>query len=465
MAGKRDEIDLDELALALKKFGKSFSEKVSDGAKIAADVMWEKGSEASDVFQEKSLEFGKSFSEQASKFFSDASKQLGKAAKITAKATNEFLVKSAAITKDYSLLLRPLKPREQFELSKIADHLTEGELKLIISWVKQGKGRVSLHRYGWSFLVSGKDHFPKIISPEQFASDINEKIRNGFFVERFTEFSERAFAAIPQYVAPDIIGNFDAKQAIALQLFSYEPFNILLVGDQFSGKAELIDSALGLFSSWVRGKASEGVCVVFDEHRRVRPGFLSKSVNGCIVTKLHYLRKEDELILYRALETGYISYKTKKVRRRFDIQASILSETVPKEGGAIPLDPYLAGRFHLVLFPKRADLQNFSDIAEKIVLEHTVPIREADIDFIKKYVNYAMKIDEIVIPQELGEKIKEFANSIKAREPALPYKVTPQLVVGLVRMARASARMELRKTVEAKDLDRVFRIYDRATKL
>ncbi|MBI2040583.1 MAG: hypothetical protein HYT16_00595 [DPANN group archaeon] len=465
MAGKRDEIDLDDIAVALKKFGKVFSEKVTEGAKTAAGIIKEKGAEAAEILQESGADFSKTVSEQANRFIERAGKQLGKTAKLTAVVAKDVIAKSAAATKDYSLLLRPLAPRERFELSKVANYLTEGELGMITNWVKQGKARISLHRHGWSFLISGKDHFPKIISPEQFAPDINEKIRKGFFHDRFAEFSDRAFAAISQYIAPDIIGNFDAKQAIMLQLFSTEPYNILLVGDQFSGKAELMESARRLFGSWVKGKANEGVCVMFDEQGRVRPGFLARQVSGCFVTKLHYIRKEDELILYRTLETSYISYKTKKGRRRFDVRASILSDTIPKEDGKIPLDPYLVGKFHLTLFPKQANLQNFSDIAEKIVSEHKVPIRDADMDFIKKYVSYALKIKEVVIPHDLGEKIKEFATGVKNREPALPYKITPQIVVGIVRMAKASARMELRKSVEAKDLDRVFRIYDKATKI
>ncbi len=465
MASRRDEIDLDDIALALKKFSRAVSEKVADGAKTAVEAIKEKSAEASEILQERGAGFGKAFSEQSSRFLEVAGKKISKTAKITAATAKELFIKSAEVTRDYSLLLRPLKPRERFELSKVAGYLTDGELGMITNWIKQGKARISLHRYGWSFLISGRDHFPKIISPEQFAPDINEKIRRGFFYERFAEFSDRAFAAVPQYIAPDIIGNLGTKRAIALQLFSAEPYNILLVGDQFSGKAELMESARRLFGSWVKGKANEGVCVAFDEQGRVRPGFLAKPVNGCFVSKLHYLRKEDELILYRTLETGYISYKTQKGRRRFDAQASVLSETIPKEDGKIPLDPYLAGKFHVTLFPRRADLQNFSDIAEKIVSEKKAPIRDADLEFIKKYANYARKIKNVVIPHDIGAKIKEFATLIKNREQALPYKITPQLVVGLVRMAQASARMELRKTVEAKDLDRVFGIYDGATRL
>ncbi len=389
--------------------------------------------------------------------------------KVASEITAELAKKAAERTKDYSLLLRPLEKNEKFSLTRLAPYLNQEEYATVASWLKQNKANVSIVRYGWSFLISGKDHLPKIISKEKYTDALNEKIQRIFFQWRFQEFAERAWGAVPQYVAPEMIGNLEIKQAAALQLFSPEPLHVLLIGSQESGKNEIINTVKEI-SDYAYGTPEDGVCIIIKD-KKIFPGLLRRAGNGlCIVKNLARLRKDDEVILYRTLETGYVSYNTKLGRKRHHVAGSILTEVTPREPAeadknALPLDPYLVSKFHIAFFVKQASLQSFSEIAEKLILEHKITIRKNDMDFIKKYARFA-KNRLVEIPPDLAEKIKEFAVRLKTeREPQLPYKISPQLVVGIVRLAKASARMELRNLVNAADLDRVFRIYDKATKI
>ena len=98
---------------------------------------------------------------------------------------------------------------------------------------------------------------------------------------------------------------------------------------------------------------------------------------------------------------------------------------------------------------------------EKIISEDKVKINLADILFLKNYVRFASKLDA-EIPQNLAEKIKDFVTNLKGKEAELPFEITPRTVIGITRLAKASARMELRSIVEGKDLDRVFGIVTKA---
>lgn len=462
------------------EFSKATKEKTAEFAEVAAEkatefakAAGEKTIEFSEATSKKTSDFAKVAGEKTHEFAKATSKEFKIFTKIASKKTKEFAKTSAEATRDAAMLLRPLKPREKFEISKLADYLNENEYGLAIGWLKQGKAKMDVRKYDWSFLISGKNHVPKIISDQPYTKELNEKIKKMFLDERFKEFSERAWNAVPQYIAPNVIGQMDAKQAVALQIFSSEPMHVLFMGDAESGKSEIFESVKKLSDNSVV-QASDGICVSLYEGRKVRPGGLLRAgKNLCIVHKLNNLKKEDELILYRTLETAYISYKTKSGKRRYETPASILAECSPKYGffekfdveqlrKQMPLDPYLAGKFHAVIFNKKVSLERFADIAEKIIIENRVSMKQDDLDFIKKYAEFAKKL-EVELPTHMADKIKEFAVVIKSREEKLPYKVTAQIIVGIIRMAKASARMELRNQIESKDLERVFNLFSKIT--
>ncbi len=507
MQNSKDEIDTEKIKKFLKEKGKGLAELIQDAGLIVSEVLREKGEELAKTTAEKTAdfagaaskataefvektskagadftavaakrtsEFAKQFSESTAGFAKASSKEFKAFARSSSKATKIFLNAAAAKTKDSALLLRPLKSRERFEASRLHDFLNKNEYGLVVGWLKQGKATVGIKKYDWSFLVSGKNHFPKIISEQQYTHELNEKVRAAFLEERFAEFSERAWQAVPQYVAPNAIGLIEAKRAVALQLFSEEPLHLILIGDINSGKTDIIESVKRL-SEPAAIDASEGVCINLTEDKKVRPGVLPRAGKGiCIVNKLNGLKREDELILYRTLETGYVSYVTKSGRRRLDSPASILAECNPRHGyfeafdlqsvkKQLPLDPYLVARFHAAVFTKKVELEKFADIAARVISENKVPIKADDLDFIKRYAEHARRL-KVELPAHFADKIKSFAVSLKEREQQLPYKITPQAIIGIIRMAKASARMELRAEIESKDLERVFDIFDRITK-
>ncbi len=389
--------------------------------------------------------------------------------------TKKYLKKAAKFTRDKLILIRPLSKREEFQLSKVNPYLSPKELKLLVSFIKQKKASINLNRLGWSFLISGKDLLPELISDAKEIQELNEKIQKIFYKERFEEFSERAFGILPQLIAPNLVGLLHAKQAAALQLFSTEPIHILLLGDPGTGKTEIIRSAAELapISSFGLGSGTSGAGLSATvEGKKILPGLLPMAHNGiCCIDELNLMKKEDRASLYNAMEKGFVSYDKGGKHYKFDAKIKLLSTANP-EGDKfksykleaikeqLPFDSALLSRFHLILFIKKVSLEKFADIAEKLILNDKSLINKADISFIKKYIAYASNLDA-KLPHHLSSKVKEFVMELKKNEDNLPFEITPRTIHGVLRLAKASALMELREEIEPKDLDRVFNIFNK----
>ena len=383
-----------------------------------------------------------------------------------------LLIRFGGFTKDKLILLRSLKKDEQFRLGKLSPYLDKKLNKKITNWVKQGKAKVNLNRKGWSFLISGKDLLPEIIADIEEARKINRFVEAKFYRLRFEEFTERAWGALPQYLAPNIIGLNYAKQAAALQLFSEDSIHILLIGDPGTGKTEVLRSACELspISSFGLGSGTSGFGLsITVKGRYVNPGLLPKAHKGvCCIDELNLMKKDDRASLYNAMEKGFVTYDKAGKHYRYEAKVKLLATANPKNDEfashtlkdiktQMPFDQALLSRFHLIFIVKKADLDEFTEIADRLISEDKVPIKQSDIEFLKKYVEFARDI-KVKIPRHLSDKIKDFVTALKNEEKSLPFKITPRTVTGILRMVKASARMELRDEAQTKDLDRVFSI-------
>ena len=390
------------------------------------------------------------------------SKEAGKKAFEIAKW---FSKKTAKLMRDSTLVARPFNKKELLRLSKVEPYLEERELNKLKFFIKQGKAKIKLVRFGWSFLVSGKDILPKavFIMPEKrkfnpdfdvevktrlWTEELDKKIRKNFFLARFKEFAERSSTAVKEFIAPNLIGLTEIKQAIALQLFSKDPVHILLVGEQGSGKTELLKSAPNLATtSTFADRDSMNNLIVNLSNKKISQGLLSMASNGlCCIDGLNYIKKKDRIELATAIETNFINYNLDGKQHVFDVQASILATTNSLEN----IDKQLLEKFHFVFFVKKVQMEQFSDLAEKLISEEKVKANQNDLLFVKRYVRYGSKLDP-KLPPIIADKVKSFVIDLKEKESNLPFEVTPKTVVGITKFLKASARMDLREKIEAKD--------------
>jgi len=401
--------------------------------------------------------------------------------------------KTAKLLRDSAARARPLSRKEQHIFSRLKEYLKPEDEAKLTTLIKQGKAEIRLRKFDWSFLTSGKNIYPKIffVPPEKrflnpdmgvehkikiWAEELDKKVRRKFFETRFREFAERAWTFVPQFIAPNIIGLQHIKEAAALQLFSKEPTHILLLGDPGTGKTDILRSVseISPISAFGLGSGTSGAgLAVTVLGKKVLPGLLPKSHLGiCCIDELNLMKKEDYASVYNAMEKGFITYDKGGHHYRFEALVKLLATANPIEDSfksyaigdlkkQLPFDSALLSRFHLTFIVKKASLTEFAAIAEKIVSDDKVKVKLGDLMFLRRYIKYVTPLD-VEIPKNLADKITEFVTELKRKEPELLFEVTPRTVIGLTRLAKASARMEQRSLVDAKDLERVFKIVNKA---
>ena len=410
-----------------------------------------------------------------------------KAAKAVWSFTKFLGRKTAKFTRDTFLLARPLAKKEKFDSAKVKEYLSDSEFTKLMWFIKQGKAEIKLEKFGWNFLISGNDLMPRVrfVKPEKrrfnpdhdvelkdqvWIDELDKKLRNKFLQHTFEEFPPRAWTTIPQFIAPNLIGMETIKQAAAMQLFSKDALHILLIGDPGTGKTDILRASADIspISAYGLGSGTSGAGLsVTASGNQILPGLLPMAHNGlCAIDELNLMKKEDYAAMYNAMEKGFVTYDKAGKHYKFDAMIKILATANPKGDKfenytteqikkQLPFDSALLSRFHLIFFVKQVSLEGFSKIAERIISQDKPQINSSDIDFLKRYIRYTSDL-EIKLSDDLAEKIKEFVTDLKAKENELPFEVTPRLVVGLMRMAKASARLEARTKIEAKDLERVF---------
>jgi DNA replicative helicase MCM subunit Mcm2 (Cdc46/Mcm family) len=334
-----------------------------------------------------------------------------------AKASKRVAKTGLRILIDSALLARPLSKKEKFDLERISVYLTAEQLKLVKKLVKQKNGKIGFVKKGYSFLLVNKDILPRIDSNLEEAEEINRTIERIYYNEAFKNFVERAWHAIPQYIAPSTIGLKDAKYLTSLLLFTEKSLQVLLLGNVGIGKSEILKDAQKLSEKRIR---------TVEEIKKLEDS-------------------EEDLIASLSFRNKMQVYNSSSLKKNVQLSTAQLA------------------KFHLALILKEPDLQRFANIADKILSEERVKVNPMDLSFIKKYVEEARKIN-VKVPAEIASQIKDFSMTLKEREELLPWPVTGKTVEALLELVKASARAEMRNAAGIKDLDRVFGIINASYK-
>lgn len=371
---------------------------------------------------------------------------------------------------DVLRLLRNLKEEEKFAIDDMRQHLSEEEIKEAIRLVKQRKIALKQKRVN----IMGKDYFAMSASSDKdevrdFVSAMNKKIDDSVEKRMFGEFSQDALSRMIPLIAPNIVGFDFVKKAALLQLFALDHLHILLLGDPGTGKTEIIRSASDLHpvSTFGLGSGTSSVgLAVSVKGNEIAKGLLPMADNGlACIDELNLMKKEDMASLYNAMEKGFVSYDKGGHHYKFDARVSVLATANPKGDrftgktindlkSQMPFDSALLTRFHLLFMIHRPDTEQFKEITRSIISGRKSKASDEDISFVKAYIKEAEGL-RVSIPKSMEKRIVDFAEELRDDEDKYLVEVSPRLVIGLVRMAKAAARMELRESVEQKDIDLV----------
>lgn len=386
---------------------------------------------------------------------------------------------------DLFRLMKPLtkKQREALEeLSKVLPKEDIEELKGLlktkqVSIITSKLATSSVMLKSGEFVTLNPDTIDQKIS--DYTNKLNDIILKKVRKKHSIKISKDASKLIPKFIAPNIHGFETIKKAIALQLFSKERFHILLLGDPGTGKTEMLRSAAALhpISSFGLGSGTSGAgLTITKKGKEISEGLLPMANEGiCAIDELNLMEKNDRASLYNAMEKGFITYDKGGHHHKFNAKVRILATANPKgdkfEGYDVnelkkqmPFDPALLSRFHLVFLIRKPDIDQFINIAKKILKDDKKKILGSDEKFIQEYVKHAETID-VTLPAKFEKEITDFVAKIKAKEEEYLIEVSPRLVLGFIRMAKASARMRLGTEVKESDIELVKEIVNEGLKL
>ncbi len=366
--------------------------------------------------------------------------------------------------------------KESFE--KVKRFLEGRRLKEFKKLLKQGLVAVKDSFYGSERLGVVEEHpfiEPLTDNPEvRDAVDYwNEEILGRVRSVVFKSFAPNA-ESLANLIAPTIHGLEAVKEAVLLQLFSSEKIHILLLGDPATGKSEILRSAadLALKSSYGLGSGTSNAgLTVSKKGNSLFYGLLPAAHQGlCCIDELNLLKEKDRAGLLNAMEKGFVTYDKAGSHLRVDADVKVLAAANPKGDRfagwmvetlkkQLPFDPALLSRFHLVFLVRRPGVKGFVNIAKRIVSGKAQGLSKEESSFVKDYQRFVEHLNP-AFEKKHEALVTRFAERVKRDEEKFLVEVSPRIIVGVVRLAKARARLLMREKVSKEDVLKAISIVE-----
>jgi len=293
--------------------------------------------------------------------------------------------------------------------------------------------------------------------------------------------------------APSIRGYRDVKEAIALQLFGGAvkeledgtrlrgDIHILIVGDPGIGKSQMLKyvSKLAPRSVYTSGKGTSGAGLTAAAVRDELGGWsleagalvLGDQGNVC-VDELDKMRSEDRSALHEALEQQTVSIAKAGIMATLNTRCSVLAAANPKFGrfdrykavaDQIDLPSPILSRFDLTfVIEDKPNVENDRKLAQHILKIHQMNNVDYEIEpeLLRKYIAYARRNINPKLTDEANKVLEEFYVSVRsgAVEEEAPVPITARQLEAIIRLAEASAKLQLKDRVEAEDAHRAIKL-------
>ncbi len=381
---------------------------------------------------------------------------------------------------DWVKRLFPLTKEQRLNLERCTPFLAPDDVQTISYLLKMNRVGVAFENLNLSTTFTMQQHFPRLQTASEeedvltFVMKANKHMKDVAKEKAFIEFSHKASRIIPELIAPHIIGMDTAKEVAAWQLFARERFHILLVGDPGTGKTEILrgSSLFAPISSFGLGSGTSAAGLsAAKKGKELVKGLLPLAHKGiCCIDELNLLQAKDRGALLNAMEKGFVSYDKGGTHEEIPAEIRVLATANPKGDRFIgenvsflkeqmPFDPALLSRFHYVFFIRRPTKEQFLKITKKLVVDDDEKkIKAEDVAFIKEYVVYASK-QKVQFDKSLEPVITDVFDDLKANENDFLVELSPRLVIGVIRSAKARARMRLSETVTKDDLKAVLKAF------
>lgn len=307
-------------------------------------------------------------------------------------------------------------------------------------------------------------------------------------------------------IAPEIFGHEDVKKALLLQLVGGSTrvlpdgmrirgdINICLMGDPGVAKSQLLKyiSSVAPRGVYTTGKGSSGVgltaAVVLDKvtgDMALEGGALVLADMGiCCIDEFDKMEESDRTAIHEVMEQQTISIAKAGITTTLNARAAVLAAANPKRGrydktksiaDNIDLPNSLLSRFDLLfLILDKADMEQDLALSKHVLYVHKHrknPEKEfsyIEPAVIKKYIAVARTFTPSV-PRDLTTYIVEHYVTMRAEDHGGhsgryssrgndQAAMTPRLLLSILRLSQALARLRLSSAVTHEDVDEAIRL-------
>ncbi len=298
-------------------------------------------------------------------------------------------------------------------------------------------------------------------------------------------------------LAPSLYGLKDIKESVIMQLFGGCPvvlkdrvkfrgdIHILLIGEPASGKSQLLKLVPNIMprGKYVSGKGTTtaGLTATVSKDEQFMGGWVLEAGAMVLANKgllsvdeFEKMSIEDQVAMHEGMEQGSISIAKASIIATLPANTAILAGGNPKFSR---FDPYLPiskqitipdtllSRFDLKFILK--DKPNAEE--DTRIVEHILNARDEDYqgaqpkldpDFVRKYIAYAKENCKPVHTKETGKMLKHFyvESRKKAMSENAPIPITLRQFEAMMRLAEASAKVQLSPVVRKADAKRAIRL-------
>lgn len=296
-------------------------------------------------------------------------------------------------------------------------------------------------------------------------------------------------------IATGIYGYNEIKEAMILQLFggiSHKladgtklrgNIHILITGDPGVGKTRMIQSVTKVIprGRYVSGKGVTGAGLTASVLKNevlggwvLQAGALVLANKGVIaIDEFDKMNQDDQIAMHEAMSVSTISIAKASINATLPADTAVLAGANPKLGRFEPfgsiaeqinIPETLLSRFDLKFALKdKPDKENDDRIAQHILDTREMPeSAEPVIDplLLRKYVAYARKIEDVIMPKESGEVLKNFYNDMRNTYSGegRTVAITLRQFEAMIRLAEASAKIRLSKQVTIDDVNRAINL-------